>query len=443
MYKIVRREEPKEGEEGGGGGSGSTDNEETMPPGEDIRTVNPKRQRILDKDAAGYLPPWVWYYRRKYPHEAVITVSRRLQKRRYFNHVCGPRTKIKEGAFKDDAASLEKVRSKDGVVVIPKAILEIGESAFENCTKVTKVCIPCTVKAIHDRAFAKCPNLTIVEFYPNPIADGSSLPSTDPFPHEILETAHLHDPSMRNTIEHKALGSAIFSMCTSLSYVALPEGCKTICSSTFGDCTSLTEVEFPRSLRHVRRGAFRGSNAMRTVTFLSNAIFVPPDRNRFVYCGAFNSCRYLERLRFGTERKVIPIPGWQVRKNDSIRRAVRRIMYNRQFFVFLACCERITQRCASRRSAGGEWREDQDENDEEEDMMDVMDESDGPGTKDSARRRVRTQLLSPSWTAIASVYAPGFRHLRMEIAKYAVYRCSALTMLEEYDPVTIQRIKDW
>ena len=59
-----------------------------------------------------------------------------------------------------------------------------------------------------------------------------------------------------------AINSSLFSGCTALKSVGLPEGLLTIGSSAFSNCKSLTELELPASVVTVSAGAFTGCAAL-------------------------------------------------------------------------------------------------------------------------------------------------------------------------------------
>lgn len=51
----------------------------------------------------------------------------------------------------------------EGAVVVPEGVTEIGEYAFEYCTKITSVTIPSSVTKIGEKAFCDCYSLTSIE----------------------------------------------------------------------------------------------------------------------------------------------------------------------------------------------------------------------------------------------------------------------------------------
>lgn len=86
-----------------------------------------------------------------------------------------------------------------------KAVVKIGEGAFENCTKISSVVISRSVKTI---------------------------------------------------------GEAAFKGCTALAKVTLVEGVETIGNAAFQGCTELSEVEAPETLKAIGENAFEGCDKL-------------------------------------------------------------------------------------------------------------------------------------------------------------------------------------
>ena len=124
-------------------------------------------------------------------------------------------------------------------------ITEIGESAFENHTKLARVTIPATVKTIRARAFMNCTKLKTVTF-----SEGLEKICELAFNQcYALEAAHL--PSTLTMIERCA-----FYYCEKLSSVTLPDGLKTVGDNAFDVCWRLDEIIIPASVTRVGTSAF-------------------------------------------------------------------------------------------------------------------------------------------------------------------------------------------
>ncbi len=99
-----------------------------------------------------------------------------------------------------------------GTFEIPVGIQSIGESAFEGCTKISKLIIPGHVTTIKTGAFKKCSGLVALTF------EGEKI-----------------DPSL--TIDQYA-----FYSCTGLTEITLPENLVFLGAHAFGDIKALTKV---------------------------------------------------------------------------------------------------------------------------------------------------------------------------------------------------------
>lgn len=122
-------------------------------------------------------------------------------------------------------------------VVIPEGFTEISANAFEGQTNITRVVIPSSMKVIGKRAFANCFNLKEVVF-----ADGS-----------------------RPTFD-----AAVFSGCTSLEEIDLPEGTTVVSNYMFDGCIKLRRVGLPDSITQLGTAAsaysFRSCRALTSIT---------------------------------------------------------------------------------------------------------------------------------------------------------------------------------
>lgn len=108
-----------------------------------------------------------------------------------------------------------KPEVKTSSIIIPdtisnKRVNEIGNSAFENNSKIVSITIPDSVTSIGLWAFSGCTGLTSV-------AIGNSVTS---------------------------IGTAAFAGCTGLTNFTIPDSVKSIGDSAFYGCRSLTSINF-------------------------------------------------------------------------------------------------------------------------------------------------------------------------------------------------------
>ena len=133
----------------------------------------------------------------------------------------------------EEGITMANIRSNVGGCTVT----DIGEKAFMNCTSLTSVTIPNSVKNIEREAFRACTSLTSI-----------NLPDN-------LEE----------------LGLAVFYECSSLKSVKLPLSLKYILDMPFAGCTSLTSVEIPDSVVYIGDSAFDGCSSLKSVK-LSNSL---------------------------------------------------------------------------------------------------------------------------------------------------------------------------
>ena len=130
-------------------------------------------------------------------------------------------------------------------IVINYGATSIGQWAFYDCSNVTSVTMPSSLKTIGWDAFYGCSSLTDVTF-PNSM---------------------------------ESIGTGAFSHCSSLSKVKIPNGITSIGTSTFSGCTNLTEVTIPKSITTIESYAFDGCH-------------------KFLYLTIPNSIRTIEEYAF-------------------------------------------------------------------------------------------------------------------------------------------------
>ena len=109
----------------------------------------------------------------------------------------------------------------------------IGAGAFSECTSLTSIIIPDSVKTIEISAFSKCTSLKSI-IIPNSATD--IRPNT-------------------------------FWGCTSLVSITLPEKIKTIGVWFCKDCTSLTSIIIPDSVTRIDGGAFEGCSRLSDIRY--------------------------------------------------------------------------------------------------------------------------------------------------------------------------------
>ena len=161
-------------------------------------------------------------------------------------------------------------------VTFPENVQRI--SGFTGCTGLISVTFPKGLQQIESESFWDCPELTSVVF-PESMSSGLLL------------------------------GQMVFSNCTGLKYINLPEGIYQM--GGFNGCTGLTSVTFPKSVKEIVYGAFGDCTGLTSVTFpegiqkiggfsgctgLTSVTF--PEGVQYINQNSFDGCTGLTSLTF-------------------------------------------------------------------------------------------------------------------------------------------------
>ena len=141
-------------------------------------------------------------------------------------------------------------------VVIPNTIKDIGNSAFEGCTRLTSVKMPNSVTSIGYYAFYNCTGLTNI-----------TLPDS---------MTHIHPRA--------------FGGCTALESIKIPDSVTSIGNGVFYDCRSLTSVTIGNSVTSIDSSAFWGCRGLTSITI--------PESVTSIGSYIFENCKNLKDITF-------------------------------------------------------------------------------------------------------------------------------------------------
>lgn len=200
--------------------------------------------------------------------------------------------------------------------------IEIGNSCFKSCKKLTKICIPSSVTSIGKNAFCYCDNLTEI-----------TIPSSvtkigDNAFHSCTSLKELIIPSSVTSI-----GDGFVSDCSKLSKIMIPMNIEnmgkldfrslsltefTIPSSVtmidanaFSHCLSLTKIEIPSSVTRIEERAFLYCKSLKEIVIPSSVTFIGveafgkcisltnviiPSTIKSIEFNAFKECTSLEKI---------------------------------------------------------------------------------------------------------------------------------------------------
>ncbi|HHU84676.1 MAG TPA: leucine-rich repeat protein [Clostridiales bacterium] len=220
-----------------------------------------------------------------------------------------PVTEIGESAFSDCTGLTE--------ITIPDSVKTIGESAFYGCTGLTKITLPNSVKTIGESAFADCTGLTeiiipasvkLIDSYSFSDCAGLELIAVDKNNEVYYSTGNCLIERETNVLmlgcknsvipdTVTAIGNAAFSGCEGLTEIKIPDSVTSIGYGAFSDCTGLTEIIIPNFVTDVSDGVFAGCTSLTKVKL--------PDNATEIWSSAFSGCTALTEITIPPSVKEI------------------------------------------------------------------------------------------------------------------------------------------
>lgn len=232
-------------------------------------------------------------------------------------------TAIDYSAFEDDTA-LESVRLSTSCPYLPKYM-------FSGCSGLKTITIPAVVNKMNDKMFTNCTSLTTVIFDDAPemidMGYGSSEENNGLFRDCPIETLYLGRRLSYNTdqpsrspfysiaeLKNLTLGKYLkvvdkymFSYCTGLENVYIPDNITSINMWGFRGCSALKSVRFSENLSQIRDYGFSECTSLDNVTFPASMTSTSDN--------SFSNCSSLRNLDLGKNLLVI---GPSAFENDSI-----------------------------------------------------------------------------------------------------------------------------
>lgn len=148
-----------------------------------------------------------------------------------------------------------KNRSALKAVTVPDSVISIENYAFYGCHELNSVVMGNGIKVLGSHIFNLCTSLTYI-----------NLKSVK----EIGSFCFYNCTSLQNVdFSDKliSIGEKAFYKCTALQNADFPDSVKRIEDYAFYSCTSLTSLDFPNSLEYIGNSAFCGDKLISSVTF--------------------------------------------------------------------------------------------------------------------------------------------------------------------------------
>jgi len=171
-----------------------------------------------------------------------------------------------------------------GVIALPQSfgnveIESFGESAFADCTDMTGISIPTTVKNIGDYAFTGCHGLKTVIMPPSVTHVGKSAFEDCP----VLESLAISENAA-------SIGPRAFASCTNLVEITIPAGVKSIAAGAFAGCNALVQITIREGVTDIGDGVFADCAALPVIRL--------PESLSDIGDNVFEGCAMLDEVRF-------------------------------------------------------------------------------------------------------------------------------------------------
>ncbi len=155
-----------------------------------------------------------------------------------------------------------------GDVVIPSTVnyygntynvVYIGQKAFQNCTNLTSVNIPNSVKRIEAYSFQGCIKLNTINI-PNSVNYVGSWAFSG-----CTELTSIHLSTKMAQITE-----GLFQNCVKLSSITIPSSVTIINDEAFSGCTALSSINIPKSVQNIGEKTFNNCPNITTITVASD-----------------------------------------------------------------------------------------------------------------------------------------------------------------------------
>ena len=166
-------------------------------------------------------------------------------------------------------------------ITLPNSVTSIGYAVFYWCTSLTSITIPDSVTSIGGSAFYACMVLLNV-IIPNIFITITTLSSISLQLYQLLPSILLSN--LNNLLLNlTSIPANLFSNCTSLTSVTIPNSVISIGENAFRSCNSLTSMTIPNSVTSIGATAFYFCSGLTSLTIPDSVTSI--GANAFYACG--------------------------------------------------------------------------------------------------------------------------------------------------------------
>ena len=166
-------------------------------------------------------------------------------------------TRIMEGAF-ERCTALEEI-------TLPESLTTIDNKAFKGCTKLSKINYPKNLTTLGESGVFQNTNITAVT-----VPEGiTALPN-----HAFYKMSSLENVNLPSTL--KSIGFAAFYECSLITKIVLPDSVETISDQAFYKCSSLSDINFPKSWKNAGgKSIFSYCSSLTSITIPEGVTAIP------------------------------------------------------------------------------------------------------------------------------------------------------------------------
>ncbi len=201
--------------------------------------------------------------------------------------------------------------SKLATINLGNQLDSIGDTAFRNCSAITKMVLPETTRAIGSKAFQDCSSITEVTI-------GSQLKSIGDFAFDGCRSF----TALVLPKGFKTLGTGALRNCVKLTVAQMGDSLTAVPDEAFKNCIALTEINLPATVITIGNRAFYNDSTLAVVTmregvesigseaFYNNAgvmHFSIPGTVKSIGENCFMGCNNMIRLTFRDGEEVLTL----------------------------------------------------------------------------------------------------------------------------------------